>query len=781
MQVHGTTLALAWLLVAGPVAVQDATRSVEETYEDGTARLSYEVRGAAGSEVRHGSYKRFHPGLVLAVEGSYSDGEQSGEWKAWYPDGSPMLSGSFHEGRRSGRWEMHHPSGQIAAVGEYLLGCRDRRWVYFDAEGTKLEEESGLYRVDRGNHPDRSRAWVGETIDGVRHGAWHTWWPNGVPQTDGAFRHGVRQGALEFFLLDGTRETEFLSGVYVDGERRGDATVAPDPFRLPEEDEAAFRGSPEPDPTGLPRAARAPGVKGSERESMREWVRRYVELEPGEERRKAGMVLVQYGRAVVPEVLEALRALDLEDPGAREVGAALVAEVLRGIAKSIFPWSAGGEAEDLALDRLAVVRWLSWWELVREDDAYWKAVAASGEGAGPALFDLARMDPAPPAAEPQASEVAAASAPALDAPLFEARRRAAATDKHKRQLGLALDWLVRHQDPSGRWNAVGFEQRCEGDKPCLGAAHSDYDVGLTGLALLALLGRGDTPTQGEYADAIARGVAFLRTQQKQDSGCYVDTARIGFLYEHCLATEALCEVALVDPSPELRAELARAVQLIHDARNPRGAWRYAFPPDGNNDTSVTSWCVAALAAAQRAGFDVDPNAMAGARWWIDRATDPKTGRIGYDSRGSFSARVARVNDHYPADLTEALSAAGLHVARLLGERHFDEASLERTRGLLFARAPTWSESGLTNDLYYWFHGAQALQGRRDAPSRKWREALEEALGEGQRRDGEAAGSWDPNGPWGASGGRIYSTAIAALALSADTRHAEPAGSAARER
>ncbi|HVS17398.1 MAG TPA: hypothetical protein VMT18_02275, partial [Planctomycetota bacterium] len=93
-------------------------------------------------------------------------------------------------------------------------------------------------------------------------------------------------------------------------------------------------------------------------------------------------------------------------------------------------------------------------------------------------------------------------------------------------------------------------------------------------------------------------------------------------------------------------------------------------------------------AAERAGLEVDPNAYAGARWWIDRATDPKTGRIGYNARGTLSARVPGRNDHFPAALTESMSAAGLHVVRLLGERHFDEATLELTRGLLYARPPT---------------------------------------------------------------------------------------------
>jgi hypothetical protein len=778
MPLPRVVLAIGLWAAWSPPAPQDpAPQVLEEAWPDGSARLRCEARTLDGAMQRHGSYLRWHPGLVPAVEGAYADGLPSGAWKAWREDGSVLLAGTFHEGRRTGKWEHFHADGKLAAVGEYLLGCRNGRWVCFDVQGEKLESESGTFRIDKGNHPDRTRAWLGETRDDVRHGNWRTWWSNGVPQSEGSFRAGRRHGRLDFFLLDGTRETEFVTGVYVDGARSGEAEPETDPFRLPEERDALFAGATATDPAGLPRAARAPGVKNAERDSMREWVRRYTTLPEGDERRQAGLVLTQLGRPVVPELLEALRALDLADPGARALGSALNGEVLRGIAKASFPWDAAEGEAALALDRLAIVRWFSWWELVRENEAYWSALAATGEGAGPALLDLAWIDrEASAAVEPAAG----ASAPAAALPaLFEARRRAAESDPRRREIALALDWLARHQEPSGRWKALAFEALCQSESACGGPAAAEYDVGVSALALLAMLAQGNTAEQGTHADNVARGLTWLLSVQDPATGLFVPTDRHEFLYEHCMATEALAEAALFLGTPEASEALARAVRVIHQARNARGAWRYALPPDGENDTSVTSWAVSALGAAQRAGAEVDSNAFAGARWWIDRATDPKTGRIGYNTTGSLSARVSDKNQDYSPELTEAMSAAGLHVARVLGERHFEEASLERTRALLFARPPEWTAAGFTNDLYYWYHGAQALQGRRDAPSRKWLDALSTALEQGQRRDGHSAGSWDPNGPWGWAGGRVYSTATAALALSVDTRHAEPESTARR--
>ena len=100
-----TVLALGLWAIGSSVARQEpAPQVVEESWPDGTARLRFETRAVAGVAQRHGSYLRWHAGLVPAVEGAYADGLPSGPWKAWREDGSPLFAGTFHEGRRSGKW-----------------------------------------------------------------------------------------------------------------------------------------------------------------------------------------------------------------------------------------------------------------------------------------------------------------------------------------------------------------------------------------------------------------------------------------------------------------------------------------------------------------------------------------------------------------------------------------------------------------------------------------------------------------------------------------------------
>ncbi|MEW6073958.1 MAG: hypothetical protein AB1726_15360 [Planctomycetota bacterium] len=56
----------------------------------------------------------------------------------------------------------------------------------------------------------------------------------------------------------------------------------------------------------------------------------------------------------------------------------------------------------------------------------------------------------------------------------------------------------------------------------------------------------------------------------------------------------------------------------------------------------------------------------------------------------------------------------------------------------------------------------------------WNEALRRAVLGAQRAEGSARGSWDPVGPWGWAGGRVYSTAMMALSL-AESEEGSPGG------
>ena len=111
-----------------------------------------------------------------------------------------------------------------------------------------------------------------------------------------------------------------------------------------------------------------------------------------------------------------------------------------------------------------------------------------------------------------------------------------------------------------------------------------------------------------------------------------------------------------------------------------------------------------------------------------------------------------------------MTAAALASRLRIGQSVVEEPRFEAATGLLLASAPTWDPNNGTIDEYYWYHGTHALAGVGGAPFAQWARQLGPMLVTAQRRDGYAKGSWDPIGVWGQAGGRVYSTAILALAL-----------------
>lgn len=341
-----------------------------------------------------------------------------------------------------------------------------------------------------------------------------------------------------------------------------------------------------------------------------------------------------------------------------------------------------------------------------------------------------------------------------------------------------LAWLAAHQSDEGSWDADGFASECGeiGSTTCEGEGYPTHDVGLTGLALLAFLGDGSSSNNGPHREIIARGLRWLHEQQDPDTGLIGDSSAHDFIYDHAIATLAICENLYFAKSPIMGRTAQRAVNYIVRARDPYGAWRYDVPSIGSADTSVTGWMVFALAAAKDAGVTVDPAAFEGALSWLDEVTDPATGRTGYHSYGSLSSRTT-ANEHFPREGGEAMTAVALLCRFFLEQTPEEEPIMERQAELLRRNPPEWNPEELGCDMYYWYYGSYAMFQIGGKHWRDWNESMKRALLPSQRQDGDAKGSWDPIGPWGRPGGRIYSTALMTLSLEVYYRYAS--GVAAR--
>jgi len=347
----------------------------------------------------------------------------------------------------------------------------------------------------------------------------------------------------------------------------------------------------------------------------------------------------------------------------------------------------------------------------------------------------------------------------------------------------ALRWLAAHQSPNGGWEAAGFGKWCDG-KPVADAGKQPegkgkplYDPGVTGLALCAFLGAGYTNRGNHpFAKVVARGLRYLKNIQDPE-GCYGPRSTQQYIYNHATASLAMVEAYGMTGSPIFKGSAQRALDFIAMARNPYFGWRYGIKP-GDNDTSVTGWMMMSLKSAQLINKDaikrgkqapliIDEMAFAGVKAWLDKVTDPDYGRVGYVQRGTGPARPQELVDRFPGDKSESMTAIGMLARTFTGEDPRKSKIIRLGADLLAKLPPTWNPRDGSIDMYYWYYGSLVMFQVGGKHWALWRKAMDKAILQTQRRDTDHCrykGSWDPVGPWGRDGGRIYSTALMAMSM-----------------
>lgn len=358
---------------------------------------------------------------------------------------------------------------------------------------------------------------------------------------------------------------------------------------------------------------------------------------------------------------------------------------------------------------------------------------------------------------------------------------------------LALVWLARHQSPDGNWKAAGFTEQCHGGT-CDGAGYADYDTGVTGLALLAFLGAGythltpkgettDLRTPGKrilFKDVVKKGIRWLISNQDAD-GCV--GPKVGkMMYNQAIVALALAEAYGMTESQILKQPAQKAIDYLTQAKNPYGAWRYTSRC-GENDTSVTGWCVMALKSAKASNLLVSDGALHEANAWIKTVTDTNYGKVGYQDLGSAGVKVVVPGKNERYENHEALGAVGM-MTRIFVDVDRKDPVLAETAKCLVGDLPRWDKAKLTNDYYYWYYATLALY-QYDGPDsggtgkfwKPWNEAIKRVLTMNQHTnsDGCAEGSWDADDRWGFEGGRVYAVAINALTMEVYGRYANAFG------
>lgn len=345
-----------------------------------------------------------------------------------------------------------------------------------------------------------------------------------------------------------------------------------------------------------------------------------------------------------------------------------------------------------------------------------------------------------------------------------------------------LDWLARHQAPDGHWGpdclGAGTGSMCVKGQECPGRG-GKYEAALTGLAVLAFQAGGHYDfNDHRYSGCVGRALDYLLANQAFNGELVGSLSRPStsadltqayfdrtFMYEHAIATFALCEACAVaqasrrSPSPQLSQAAAKAVKFIESVQHQDGGWRYTIADVEPSDTSVSGWAMLALKTAREAEIPLDERCIPRLVEFFDRELEPLTGRTRY-CLSAFNS--------------DALTGVGMLVDEfVLLKRDTRRIALASSYLADLAEERWGPHQGSAPDYYLWYNCTLAMFQAGGQPWLRWNAVVRDRIVSLQETgDACRRGSWPPNDRWSGTGGRIFSTALAVLTLEAYYRFAQ---------
>jgi hypothetical protein len=319
---------------------------------------------------------------------------------------------------------------------------------------------------------------------------------------------------------------------------------------------------------------------------------------------------------------------------------------------------------------------------------------------------------------------------------------------------------------------LASQQQVDGSFPTLDTGQP----GVTSLCVLAFMGHGHNPGEGNYGGQLERAVRFIMSCPKENGliilhgpdGPSINRNiihEIGYTgaYNHGIASLTLAEVygsgymqrssriqTIIDKSLSATLQMQRWPK---DRPADRGGWRYINDSgEDDSDLSVTGWYLMFLRSARNAGFNVPKQSIDDAVSYIRRTFSSQHGTFGYTvGRGHEASR--------------GMAGAGILA---LGHAGFHNSAEARQAGqwLLQHDFEIYNQSyHLPRDRYH-YSLFNCCQGMYQLGSPYWDEFFPRTVNV-LLRNQQADGSWDAQSSDGDRAfGNSYSTAMVVLSLGA---------------
>lgn len=316
----------------------------------------------------------------------------------------------------------------------------------------------------------------------------------------------------------------------------------------------------------------------------------------------------------------------------------------------------------------------------------------------------------------------------------------------------ALRWLVSVQNKDGSWSLADFDNHRN--------PKNKGDVMGTSLALLPLLGAGQTHEYGIYKESVAGGLAWLIENQLASGDLRAGIDDDAGMYAHGQASIVLCEALALTGDERFRKPAQLAIQFIEEAQHRDGGWRYQ--PGQPGDTSVFGWQMMALQSARAPNLNlkVSDETLRLADYFLDSVATKRGTRRDLPDGASYAYLQGR-------EATPAMTAEAILCRMYLGWDRNDPRLSESVKWLIRDHLPSEGE----RELYYWYYATQVMHHYGGKPWKTWNSRMREILITNQDTKGRHPGSWDTDMcPWGSRGGRIYTTSLACCILEVYYRH-----------
>ena len=320
-------------------------------------------------------------------------------------------------------------------------------------------------------------------------------------------------------------------------------------------------------------------------------------------------------------------------------------------------------------------------------------------------------------------------------------------------VALALKWIIAHQLPDGGWNMdhqIGPGNHRTSPDP---GAIPEARAGATALALLPLLGNGQTHKTGTYKKEVQAGLEYLIKRAKRSGRGISYLEPGGTMYSHGLVSIVFCEAYAMTKDPKLAPFAQRTVSFIEDAQDPiGGGWRYA--PRQRGDTSAVGWQMMALKSAKITGLDVSPRTYKRVEKFLDSVSAGSGAFYGYMDPPDL-------DDRKSLPTSNARTAVGLLCRMYMG---WDKDSPGMIDGVnqMTKRGP---DTSVGSDMYYNYYATQVVKHIGGRAWNDWNIKMRDSLIKHQVKSGPAAGSWTPGkGHAEEKGGRLYTTSLSCMTL-----------------